>query len=133
MTATFEVHHGYENGARIVYVHFSNSIGKCKLLEKDYDQLVKLHVGPPWKYAVGQVIVRSGGKDIPVARLILDAGKGEAIRHIDRNSTNLLRANLLRVAGHGCHRSRDLIRCAYKFRPEIIHKEIHYKEGYLPR
>jgi hypothetical protein len=125
----FEVHHGYEDGQRVVFVPFSNAKGKAKLLEKDYDQLVKLHVGLPWKFAVGRVWVRSGGRNIPVARLILDARTGEVIRHIDHDPTNLIRTNLLRVDGHGQHRSRDLIRKSYKHQPDIIHKEINYREG----
>jgi hypothetical protein len=127
---TFEVHHGYEEGQRIVFAPFSNAKGKAKLLEKDYDALVKLVVGLPWKYAIGRVWVRSGGYNIPIARLILDAMKGEVIRHIDHDPKNLLRTNLLRVDGHGRHRSRDLIRKSYKHQPDIIHKEIHYREGF---
>jgi hypothetical protein len=125
----FEVYHDYEDGQRIVFVPFSNSKGRAKLLEKDYDALVKLGVGLPWKYAMGRVWVRSGGYNIPIARLILDARKGEVIRHIDHDPKNLLRTNLLRVDGHGQHRSRDLIRKSYKHQPDIIHKEIHHREG----
>ena len=126
----FEIHHGYEDGHRIVFVPFSNAKGKAKVLEKDYDTLVKLGVGLPWKFAIGRVWVRSGGYNIPVARLILDAKEGEVIRHIDLDPTNLLRTNLLRVPGHGQHRSRDLMRKSYKHQPEIIHKEIQYREGF---
>jgi hypothetical protein len=125
----FVVLHGYEGGQRIVFVPFSNSKAKAKLLEKDYNELVKLHVGLPWKFAVGRVFVRSGGRNLSIARLILDAKKGEVIRHIDHDPTNLIRSNLLRVDGHGQHRSRDLIRRSYKHQPELIHREIYYREG----
>jgi hypothetical protein len=129
----FEVLHGYEDSERVVYVPFSNARGKAKLLEKDYNELVKLHVGLPWKFAVGRVFVRSGGRNLSIARLLLDAKKGEVIRHIDHDPTNLIRTNLLRVDGHGMYISRDLIRRSYKHQPEIIHREIYYREGLMTK
>jgi hypothetical protein len=131
--ATFEILHGYEDGKRVVYVPLKNSKRRCKLLEKDYEELVRLHAGLPWKFSIGRVWVRSGGHNIPISRLILDARRGEVIRHIDLDAMNLLRSNLLRGPGNGAHRSRDLIWRSYKHQPEIIHREIYYREGLMTK
>lgn len=87
---TFEVVHAIEDGHRIVIVPLSNSTRKVKLLDKDYNELVKLCVGLPWKWAVGQVWVRNGGRNVAIARLLLDADKGEVIRYLDKNLSTVL-------------------------------------------
>jgi len=127
---TFEVVHAIENGNRIVIVPLSNSTRKIKLLDKDYKELVKLGVGLPWKWAVGQVWVRNGGRNNAVARLLLDADKGEVIRYVDKNPANLLLSNLARVAGNGKYRARDRIVSTFKWnQPEIIHRQAITREG----
>jgi hypothetical protein len=133
---TFEVVHTLENGRRIVIVPMSNSSRKVKLLETDCKELDKLGVGLPWKWSLEQVWVRNAGRLIAVARLILDADKGEQVRYLDKDPTNLVRNNLIRVAGSSKYKARERLRPAFKWNtPDIIHTRVPTREGwqYMPR
>jgi hypothetical protein len=90
--------------------------------EEDYEELVKLGLGPPWKYTQDQVTVRHNGRNLSVARLVKDAQKNEHITFLDGDATNLLRPNLIRGAGPALNRTRDFINPTYK----IVTAEIRH-------
>jgi hypothetical protein len=128
---TFEVIHTLENGRRIVIVPLSNSTRKVKLSETDYKELDKLDVGLPWNWSLEQVWVRNAGRLIAVARLILDADKGEQVRCVDKDPTNLVRTNLIRVAGSSKYKARERLRAMFKWHtPNITHTRVPTRDGW---
>jgi hypothetical protein len=85
----------------------SNSHLRVRLHEKDYRDLEDLGAGLPWKLVQGQIVVRNNNKNLNVARLIVDAGKGIKVWFADRDTTNLRKSNLIKTPGNGLHRTRD--------------------------
>lgn len=49
-------------------------------------------------------------KHVYVARVLVDAGVGEAVIFRDRDNSNLRRSNLVKVQGHGKRRDRDFLK-----------------------
>ena len=63
--------------------------------------------GLPWKLVQGQIVVRNNNRNLNVARLIVDAGKGIKVWFADRDTANLCKSNLIKTPGNGLHRTRD--------------------------
>ncbi len=126
----YEIFHAFENGRKIVVVPLSNSKRTVKLYETDYNELVVLGVGLPWKWMQETVYVRSNNQNISIARLIVDADKGQRVSYLDGDPTNLTRPNLIRIAASSKYRARA--RIARSFRrnePQIKHTKVHVREG----
>jgi hypothetical protein len=128
-----EVVRTMENGRKILIMPVSNSPRKkIKITEDDYNELAELGVGLPWLWALNQVWVRCGGRNLAVARLLLDAGKGEVISYLDQDTRNLVRSNLVRGPGNGKYRTRDRIvaRITRSGQPEIIIRQVPTRDGF---
>jgi hypothetical protein len=79
---------------------------------------MNLGISPYWKLSQGQVKTEK----LSIARLIVDADKGQKVQFLDRNPTNLRRENLVRARGGGLFRARDQISRAHRFhKPELKH------------
>jgi hypothetical protein len=104
-----ELIHGVEQDQKVVTVPLANSGRRVKLYETDYRELELLGVGLPWRWSQGQVWVRNNNRNISIARLILDADKGEKISFRDADPGNLVRSNLVRLPGTSQYRARDQV------------------------
>lgn len=127
----YEIQHGYEDGRRVVYVQLSNSKKKARLYERDFNELISIGAGLPWKLLQGIVVVRNNGRNVSVARLIADADKGQNIIFKDDNPANLVIGNLLKTPGNAKFRARDQIVKSYKHNaPELKYTPIYLREGF---
>src|SRR5665811_1900030 len=119
---TYEVTHAFEDGRKIVFVPLSNSKMKVKLWDTDFNELVQLGAGLPCRLVQGTVYVRNKNHLTAIARLIVDADKGQQVSLLDGDACNLLRSNLVRIAGNSRYRARDMIDHQFKHNvPNIIH------------
>jgi hypothetical protein len=119
----YEIMHSVEGTRPIVIVPLTNSERKVKLNEDDYLELERLGVGLPWRWNQEQVWVRNNNRNISVARLILDADKGEKISFKDGDPSNLIRSNLVRIPGSSKYRARDHVVQKFKIRARTPWKE----------
>jgi hypothetical protein len=127
---TYEVIHAYEDGRKIVIVPLSNSKRKVKLWETDFNELMRLGAGLPWRLVQGTVYVRNKNHLTAIARLIVDADKGQQVSLLDGDACNLLRSNLVRIAGNSRYRAREMIDHQFKQNvPNIIHTQRYEREG----
>ena len=110
----------HENG--ICKVPIENFPGKFATLdEADLEVLLGLGVSMVWKFSNGNVWSQSGARKISVARLIVDAGRGQNVMSIDRNPFNLTRNNLAVAVGRAQYRTRDQIdHSPHRLRREVI-------------
>jgi hypothetical protein len=105
-----------ENGREVGLVPLKQGSRGCALLEKD-DIYFLASLGMSsfnWdRLPNGNVVAHSSlspTKHVYPARVLLDAGVGEAITFIDGDNSNLRRRNLVKVKGHGKRRDRDFLR-----------------------
>ncbi|MFI5420598.1 MAG: hypothetical protein ACHQ1H_06485 [Nitrososphaerales archaeon] len=127
---SYEVIHAFEDGRKIAIVPLSNSKLKAKLLETDFNELMKIGAVLPWRLVQGTVYVRNKSHLISIARLIIDADKGQQVSLLDGDPCNLLRSNLVRIAGNSRYRARDMIDHQFKHNvPNIIHRQRYEREG----
>ena len=76
------------------------------------------------------VYVRNNGREVSIARLILDADKGQKVSYLDGDPTNLTRPNLIRLAGSSKFRARDqIVKRLKRNEPEIRHTQQYIREG----
>ncbi|HUI14195.1 MAG TPA: hypothetical protein VL048_12085 [Xanthobacteraceae bacterium] len=115
-----EIVHSLEDNRKIVVVPLANSCRNVKLDETDYRELEHLGVGLPWRWSQEQVWVRNNNRNISVARLILDADKGEKISFKDGDPSNLVRSNLVRIPGSSQYRARDQVVTKFKRRTDEV-------------
>jgi hypothetical protein len=120
---TIEIAHSFdEKGYEIVTVPLSNSKHTVKLYAADLNEIIGLGVTFPWLYKQSQVIFRSDGRSVSIARMIVDADIGQVVSFLDGDVCNLTRPNLVRVPGNSKYRARGLIREAFKrSQPEVTH------------
>ena len=104
-----------EKGRALTRVPLGRSQEKyCEIWEDDYRFLLKLGMTGNFN-AIGNNYVtaaskRASGSHVLVARVLLDAGPGDAIRYLDKNPLNLRRENLKLVSGgNGIRRDRDYL------------------------
>jgi hypothetical protein len=109
-------HYTDVNGIKVAQVPLANSDLTAKLYEADYLELEALGAGLPWQFKQGQLILWRHHKALNIARLLMDADRGIAIRFVDGNARNLCRDNLIRVAGSSKYRARDRLEPQFKFR-----------------
>jgi hypothetical protein len=82
------------DGDRIVTVPLTNSERKVIMLEKDLDGLIAKGFPLTWRLA-GKVVLVTGKGRIPVARIMVEAQKGDRVIFKDKNPCNLLRSNII--------------------------------------
>ena len=97
------------NGQRVVHVVLTNSQRWATLYAEDYQRLIGAGFSRIWKctedgrgsaYVTVNAYTRDGySRVIPVARLIVNAGHGQRVRHNDGNTLNLRAENLAIVLG----------------------------------
>jgi hypothetical protein len=127
---TYEVPHAFEDGRKIVFVPVTNLKQKVKLWETDFNELLRLGANLPWRLVQGTVYVRNKNRLTSIARLIVDADKGQQVSLLDGDACNLLRSNLVRIAGNSRYRARDMIDHQFKYNvPNIIHRQRYEREG----
>jgi hypothetical protein len=115
MKKTIEITHFKEGRRKLVSVPDGRLKSKFVLYESDFDDLMALGVSPLWHYYHDSVaIVRSGGKEVPVGRLIRDAKEGQIVIAQDGNPFNLRRENLILAPGMSKSRARGIIVKPYK-------------------
>jgi len=85
-----------EDGTPIVLVPLENIDKSAILFQEDYDLLISFGVDPFWTLNANLVLAR--GK-LPIARLIVDAGKLQKVHYKDSDPLNLKRDNLVIVIG----------------------------------
>jgi hypothetical protein len=86
----------------------------AEIEQSDFDFLIKLGVSPRWNVdAKGHPTVsasRASGARVTVARVLMDAGPGQMVKHTDGNPRNLRRGNLQLVeGGSAIRRDRALL------------------------
>src|ERR1700722_6731490 len=105
-----EITHFKEGLRDLVSVPDGRLKSKFILYETDFDDLMALGVSPLWHYYHDSIaVVRSGGKELPVGRLIRDARDGQMVIAQDGNPFNLRRDNLLLAPGQSKFRARDMV------------------------
>lgn len=124
----YEITHLIENGRKVVQIPLSNSNRNVKLYRRDYLELEALGASLPWKWSQDCVYVRNNNRNVSIARLILDADKGQKVSYIDGNPYNLIRTNLMRIRGGGLSRARGLI-VHKRDKPQITHKIEYSREA----
>jgi hypothetical protein len=82
------------SGERIVTVPLTNSERKVSMLEKDLDGLIARGFPLTWRLA-GKVVLVTGKGRMPVARLMVEAQKGDRVIFKDKDPCNLLRSNII--------------------------------------
>jgi len=97
------------NNKNVMYVTLTNNSANAEVYEKDFKELLSFGLPHRWNYHQGHVWVRHKGRNLQVARLILDADKGQKVVQIDKSPLNLKRENLLLKTGKAKHRTRDLL------------------------
>lgn len=76
--------------------------GTCVLNKDDYERLLFRRYPPNWRLSNGNVILSQAGNDnVPVARLVADAGDGERVQFKNGDKRDLRRTNLILVQGKG--------------------------------
>jgi len=113
-----------DEGKDIARVPLMNSADKATVYEDDFKFLMDLGVSPHWKWSTGQVSVGNGKGNLSIARLLIDAGKGQKIIYLDQDRTNLRRQNLVVSTGGGKFRTREQIVITHNLRsnrPEVKH------------
>ena len=121
----YEIVHSVEGDRLIVTVPLTNSTRRVRLYEEDYRELERLGVGLPWRWNQEQVWVRNNNRNISIARLIMDADKGEKISFLDGDTANLIRSNLLRSPGSSKYRARSGLAPKFKARLRKIRHVLH--------
>jgi hypothetical protein len=116
----YEIVHGVADSRKIVIVPLTNSSRKVKLYQEDYEALERLGVGLPWRWNQEQVWVRNNNRNISVARLIVDADKGEKISFKDGDPANLIRSNLVRIPGSSKYRAREHVALKFSGKPQEV-------------
>jgi hypothetical protein len=117
-----EITHFKEGRRKLVSVPDGRLKSKFVLYETDFDDLMALGVSPLWHYYHDSIaIVRSGGKEVAVGRLIRDAREGQIVITQDGNPFNLRRDNLLIASGQSKYRARDIIVKPYKTTIQLKH------------
>jgi hypothetical protein len=120
-----EITHFKEERRKLVSVPDGRLKSKFVLYETDFDDLMALGVSPLWHYYHDSIaIVRSGGKEVSLGRLIRDAREGQIVVAQDGNPFNLRRDNLLVAPGQSKYRARDIIVKPYKANIHVKH--IHH-------
>jgi hypothetical protein len=105
-----EITHFKEGRRNLVSVTDGRLKSKFVLYETDFDDLMALGVSPLWHFYHDSIaIVRSGGKEVPVGRLIRDAREGQIVVAQDGNPFNLRKDNLVLAPGYSKYRARDMI------------------------
>jgi hypothetical protein len=104
-----------ENFREVALVPLSGGSKGCAILDADDCYFLKsLGMSLVWdRLPNGNCIAHSSlspTKHVYPARVLLDAGVGEAVIFRDRDNSNLRRSNLVRVAGHGKRRDRDFLK-----------------------
>jgi hypothetical protein len=118
------LHKTDDKGKEVAIVPLMNSTDKATIYEDDFRLLMGLGLLPYWKWSTGQVCVGNGNGNLSIARLLLDAGKGQKVVYLDQDRTNLRRENLVLSTGGGKSRTRDQIVITHKLRsnrPGIKH------------
>lgn len=120
-----------QNGTTCVQLPLANNQGHAELYADDLAALVSCGVSTNWTLNYPS-LTRSGGRDcyvqchVPtsyrnkngnwtaqvVARLIMQAGAGERVRYVDRNTLNLRRDNLYLTSGAARRNYTDLLPAA---------------------
>src|SRR5689334_10295659 len=93
-----------------VKIPLKGSGQRAELHKQDFDALMALGVSPNWlstDTTNNQVKTSHRGKYISIARLIMDAGKSQAVKYLDGDRTNLKRENLTIIPGAAKSRDRD--------------------------
>jgi hypothetical protein len=111
----------------LVQVPLDQSDRPAILYEDDFALLMDMGVSPRWSYnaaTMGHVKCYCGGKALSIARILVDAGKGERIQFLNCDRTDLRRDNLVIAKGAGILRDRDYLLKSHRFlpnRPEVKH------------
>ena len=90
--------------------------GTVVLRKDDYDLLLELGLSECWnalrindRIYVTAPSSRAPGSRVLVARVLMDAKRGERVIFLDGNPLNMRRENLRLVKGHGKRRDRDFV------------------------
>lgn len=125
---TIEIYHFKKGKRKLISLPVQNATDRAVLYESDFDDLMQLGISPKWKLNHNQVLVRSGGKDIVIARLIRGASPKQKVVSLDDSPFNLRRENLVISPGSSKIKARDYIVRAYKQRLDIKHTYLKQKD-----
>ncbi len=115
-----------ENGRTVYYVTLGNSGKEAVIFKEDWDEMRDLGLTANWNlHALGYVSapsVYASGRHIQVARVLLDAGRGEGCRYADGDKLNLRRENVYKVEDRkAIRRDRELLKAKpVRVDPEIV-------------
>jgi hypothetical protein len=136
---TIEITHSRNSNDKnnLVQVPLDDSDKPAILYESDFALLMDMGVSLRWNYnagTMGHVKCYSGGRALSIARILVDAGKGEKVQFLNGDRTDLRRDNLVVAKGAGNLRDRDYVLKSHRFlpnRPEVKHvvKTSNYRAG----
>jgi hypothetical protein len=110
------IEHFIDNNTKLVQVPLNGSDKKCTLNEEDFLALMEMGVSPIWAYSQEQVLVRNKRRSLSVARLMIDADRGQHIRFKNGQSWDLRRSNLIIAPGSSKYRTRSLFEAEFPTR-----------------
>jgi hypothetical protein len=132
------------DGKDIVIVPLGNSEKPAKLFREDFDRLMQVGISDQWLLAYGALgyeyvrcAASNRGRIQTVARLIMGAGKGQAVQYRDWSSSgrlNLRRDNLFLARGMSTNSAREELdwRASQKLRRRLEQKRARESETLPP-
>jgi hypothetical protein len=111
----------------IISVSCINCADKVKIEEVVYNELMAMGVSPIWLYRQGKVYCRMNNRQVSIARLIVDAGRNQLVKFIDKNPLNLTLDNLVVTDGAAKFAARNDIATPFpppRFEYRNITKEL---------
>ena len=117
-----------EEGKHVVQVPLDSTAKKNAIvLEKDFDELIQLGLSPIWctipnrKRSIVAVWNNPLRRYASVARMVANAGPGQAVSFANGNTFDLRSTNLVVGLGEGTRKDRDFIRPARG--PKVVKHE----------
>lgn len=116
-----------DGNEHVVQVPLDHNEKPATIYEDDFKLLMDMGVSPRWSYnasTMGHVKVSCNNKLLSIARILVDAGKGQKVQFLNGDRTDLRRDNLVVASGAGNQRDRDYLLKSHRFlpnRPQVKH------------
>jgi hypothetical protein len=124
-TSTITIKHFEKDGVKLVQVPLRGTDKFITMNEEDFDWLLFVGAHPIFKLKQNTVFITCKRKQIPVGRLLANCGRGENVRYLNSDVTDLRASNLLKLPGMALYDARAFIHKTY---PTIQYKLEHVYE-----
>jgi hypothetical protein len=115
------VTHFIENDTALVSVPLTNSDQSVTLYQETFNSLIAQGLDPRWKLQRMQILEK--GSNVSVTRLAAGAEKGEKVRLIDRDPTNLRKDNIVVITSTTNSKEQLKQSRRHQFNPVTIQHE----------